>query len=72
MRNLKEKFESHDINFLYLSLMETLLSQIKLCLFGGQLCQLLPLLFTGTFSGQTVASVQISQLDCKIKLVFRI
>ena len=52
--------------------MKTLLSQIKLCLFGGQLCQLLPFLFTGALSGQAVASLQISQLYCKIKLVFRI
>ena len=56
----------------YLSLMETLLSKIKLCLFCGKLGQLLPLLLAGTFSCQTVASVEISQLNCKIKLVFRI
>ena len=52
--------------------METLLSKIKLCLFCGKLGQLLPLLLAGTFSCQTVASVEISQLNCKIKLVFRI
>ena len=55
-----------------LGLVETLLGEVELGLFGGQLRQLFPLLLAGTFFGQTVAALQVSQLNSQVKLVFGI
>ena len=55
-----------------LGLVQTLLSQLELGLSRGQLGQLLPLLLAPTLPRQTVASVQVSQLYCQIKLVLRV
>ena len=55
-----------------LSLVETLLGQVELGLFGGQLGQLLPLLLAGALLGQAVAALQIAQLYGQLELVLGI
>ena len=52
-----------------LSLVETLLGEVELGLFGGQLRQLFPLLLAGSLPRQRVARVQVTQLDGEVKLV---
>ena len=55
-----------------LSLVQTLLGQVELGLLGGQLRQLLPLLFTPALLGQAVAALQIAQLYGQLELVLGI
>ena len=55
-----------------LGLVETLLGEVELGLFGGQLSQLFPLLLACTLFGQTVAALEVSQLNSQVKLVFGI
>ena len=55
-----------------LGLVQTLLGQVELGLLGGQLRQLLPLLFTPALLGQAVAALQIAQLYGQLELVLGI
>ena len=51
----------------HLSLMKTLLGQVKLSLTCGELRQLLPLLFRAGLLGKAEGGVQVTELDGKVE-----